>query len=268
MKTQELLITPEIARNFLETNVNNRPIKTVYIDYLSNLMNNGLWQEGTGEAIKINKNGCLIDGQHRLNALIKSNKELKMLVVYEVENIAIEVIDQGIKRTIHDVFSLAHIPDGTKFGSIIHLSELIKTNRYYIGGRSTSLSPREYLFIYNNDADSLKESLKVGRWCYYKSKGVIPIIHASTIHYLLKDNHRKEIEHFLNKITTGMDMDSLKDPAYILRMRYLLEYRNVKRTKPSHMVAFLIKAWNFNYKKLTCSLLKMNPDEEWPKLLK
>ena len=97
MKITVEKVTPVIARQWLELSIdNNRNILQSNLKKIAHDMATGKWREGTGEAIKFNKDGKMMDGQHRLRALINTNKTFDFLVVREIANDNINAIDTGI----------------------------------------------------------------------------------------------------------------------------------------------------------------------------
>jgi hypothetical protein len=76
MRTEVREINPTIAKEMLKRNFNNRKLNETHIRNLSNQMklNNWLFD---GTPLKFDKYGRLLDGQHRLNAVIESNKQIK-----------------------------------------------------------------------------------------------------------------------------------------------------------------------------------------------
>lgn len=96
------LITPEKAAALFdaipEYQRNLRPTKVA--QYASD-MELGLWSLN-GEPLIIASNGDLIDGQHRIAAIVKANKPIEMMVVRGVEPQAFKTIDKGLARTAAD----------------------------------------------------------------------------------------------------------------------------------------------------------------------
>ena len=71
MKTKQQKITPELAREILKGNSKNRKIRQQRVDYLADEMKNGRWQI-SHQGICIATDGRVLDGQHRLLAVIQS----------------------------------------------------------------------------------------------------------------------------------------------------------------------------------------------------
>lgn len=74
------LITPEKAKDFLATMVNNRNLSKATVKGYVTDMICGNWDEKVGSAISFDEDGHLIDGQHRLAAICASGISLKMWV--------------------------------------------------------------------------------------------------------------------------------------------------------------------------------------------
>lgn len=106
MTTTEVLITPEIAKEWLDKQGLNRPKKQAWVDQYARAMKAGEWKL-THQGIAFAKNGELKDGQHRLFAIIKADVPVKMMVTYGVDNDCMEFIDSGNIRSLRDRMVLA-----------------------------------------------------------------------------------------------------------------------------------------------------------------
>lgn len=98
-------ITPEIAKTMLGENVNNRRISRDNVNLFAREIRNGEWRFN-GEAIKFGKDGRLLDGQHRLLAVIAADKPLTTLVIRGLEDETQQTMDSGKTRTLGDVLTL------------------------------------------------------------------------------------------------------------------------------------------------------------------
>jgi|694.fasta_scaffold64964_5 hypothetical protein len=100
--TQIEVITPRIARSYLELNHNNRPLRKSHIKSLAFDMVNGDWQV-THQGIAFDTNGTLIDGQHRLHAIIEAGVPIKMLVTTGCSASSFAILDRGANRSPSDI---------------------------------------------------------------------------------------------------------------------------------------------------------------------
>jgi hypothetical protein len=93
-------ITPEIAAKWLERNhKDNRPLNWRRIEAMANDMRSGNWKL-THQAIAFDGEGTLLDGQHRLNAVVQAGVPVKMLIVRNDAGEFHDPIDRGASRSI------------------------------------------------------------------------------------------------------------------------------------------------------------------------
>lgn len=101
-------ITPGDAEQMLESNEANRNIRARVVASYSRDMEADRWLV-TGETIKIGRHGELLDGQHRLMAIIQSGKAQRLLVVRGLDPDTRVVIDTGAGRNGGDALRMAGI---------------------------------------------------------------------------------------------------------------------------------------------------------------
>jgi hypothetical protein len=114
---EEVLISPLLANEFLAKNhPGNRPLTQAQVKRLTQAILNGEFV--VGDAIKFNCLDQLIDGQHRLSAIVKANKSVTMLVIRGYGDHAMSVLDIGTKRSVADIAKLSGSSVNTKHLSI------------------------------------------------------------------------------------------------------------------------------------------------------
>ena len=99
-------ITPRMAEELLKLNTNNRQIrKTAVAKYAYDFASGSWWESPSNiqASIQIDKSGRLIDGQHRLHAIILSGIPVKMWIFRNVDEKAFDYIDNNIVRSPADV---------------------------------------------------------------------------------------------------------------------------------------------------------------------
>ena len=91
------MITPDLAKSMLALNIkNNRRISNARVESYAQDMRDDKFAETT--MITIDENGHLIDGQHRLQAVIKSGKAQWFVVFVGAHNNQY-IFDRGLQRT-------------------------------------------------------------------------------------------------------------------------------------------------------------------------
>lgn len=105
-------ISPKKAEAYLEKNVTNRPLREDVVRALEADMVSGNWVP-THQGIAFNDRDELIDGQHRLSAIVRSGVTVRMLVTHGLPTIVgetqtMDVVDRGVGRSIGDQLKLQH----------------------------------------------------------------------------------------------------------------------------------------------------------------
>lgn len=117
-------ITPKQAEELLEQNAVNRKLRPRLVECYAEDMVEGLWNP-TGEAIKISRTGRLLDGQHRLSAIIASGKTVELLVVTGLPDETQKLMDQGAARTANDALALAGVTNAHLTGAVARWQLLV-----------------------------------------------------------------------------------------------------------------------------------------------
>lgn len=97
------LITPEIAKEYLKKSKPNRTIKQ-RVHLFADEMKRGNWQLN-GEPICFDEDGYLINGQHRLHAVIESGCSVLVTICRNVSR-DVNVYDRGTPRSISDILTM------------------------------------------------------------------------------------------------------------------------------------------------------------------
>jgi hypothetical protein len=95
-------ITPDIACLYLKFNNNNRPLRKSHIWELASDMIKGNWQV-THQGIAFDITGRLIDGQHRLHAIIEAGVPIKTSVTRGCSASSFSILDRGSNRSASDI---------------------------------------------------------------------------------------------------------------------------------------------------------------------
>lgn len=92
------------AKKYLSRNINNRPLRASLVRQYARDMKNGAWQTWGYDPIAFDKDGNLLNGQHRLSAIIIANVPVIMRVARDVPTET--VFDLGAKRSISDMLAM------------------------------------------------------------------------------------------------------------------------------------------------------------------
>lgn len=113
-------ITPEIAAEWLATNHNNRSLMPNKIAQFAQAMRLNEW-DVTHQGIAFDENGDLLDGQHRLHAVIKAGIPVDMLVIRGARRDTFAKIDTGGPRHPGTWFQMAGYLNGNAVAAAARL---------------------------------------------------------------------------------------------------------------------------------------------------
>lgn len=112
------LITPEIAKNYLECNVNNyRTISRYTVAGYRNDILNGSW-DINGEPIVFDEHGNLSNGQHRLTAVVQAGKPIITMVIHNLPET--NLYDFGKKRGESDYYKACGYDTNNQFVATVN----------------------------------------------------------------------------------------------------------------------------------------------------
>lgn len=144
VNSQWMDVTPAIAAHWLQNNVRNRPLADDTIIAYARDMRNGLWFE-THQGLAFNDKDELIDGQHRLHAIIRAGVTLRTMVTFGLKSeidgkecTTMDAVDRGRPRSVADQLRIQHgMKDGAKISmicaSIANLCQSERTRRLSVG---------------------------------------------------------------------------------------------------------------------------------------
>jgi hypothetical protein len=105
MEIKETLVTPATAVKWLEGNTHNRAVRDQTVQRYSRDMKAGRWRL-THQGIAFGPDGKLLDGQHRLWAIVEADTAVKLMVARGVPDDVQAVIDDNLPRSAGDALKL------------------------------------------------------------------------------------------------------------------------------------------------------------------
>jgi len=253
-------ITPAVAREMLNSNIErNRAIKERHLERLVADMRDGFWDSNNGETLKFDQNDKLVDGQHRLQAIIQSQKTFTLPVLRGVSDDGFDTLDSGSSRTMGDLLSMRNVPSASTTAAA-----LMTLEQFYMGNfRIKSLSHRKLLKRFEEHPD-----LSQFAATHNTFRGVFRPNEAVFLNYLFTAIAPKKGVEFMNLIRSGGA--AVDHPCHILREN-LLKYRIKRDTgymhvHKEHIIGSVFKCWNHLESKNpdTFAMLKVGEDIIYP----
>lgn len=219
-------VTPEKALDLLRKNVKNRPISQTFVKKFAKDMRDGKWQVN-GEAIIVANDGTLLDGQHRLQAIVESGKTVPMCVITGIEKDAFKTIDIGRKRTGADALATydeKFLKDrNVVAAAITNIMHFTENGIYNEKARSTRLSHEDLINFAEKNYKQLSRAVEHTQSLKWARK-LVPYSCLVAMFYLFNRKDPYQAETFFHKLNTGEGMKA-NDPINMLRNR-LMEVRS------------------------------------------
>ena len=269
MKIEKILITPEMAKKLLEMNTNNRNVNESYVYKYAREISNGTWKENTGELIKISKNNIILDGQHRLLAIVKANKSVYFHLATGMDYDNFKVLDTGKTRNAGDIFKLAGVKNYNNVSSIIQLYNNIHNNKSKAikATNTTALRPQELLNAYEEQPEYWQTVFNLAQNLHTKFQRIWNLTEIGMFIAVFDNCNMVKSREFIRQICEGVNVTN--NVVIILRNKLIADKVSVnKKMSVTYRRALVIKSWNAFYTGRDLKVLKFNSDvEEYPEII-
>lgn len=169
-------VDPGLAAHWLQNNFVNRPLTEDTVRSYARDMVNGVWV-ATHQGIAFNDLDHLIDGQHRLSAIVMCGLTIRMMVTFGLPSriagramTTMDAVDRGKTRSVADQLKIQH---GLKNGSAIAMI-CASIAGMCQSERTRRLSVGQTLDIYREFQDAIDWVIEVKPAAHgLKAKGVL-----------------------------------------------------------------------------------------------
>lgn len=246
------LLGPAEAEKMLATMQSNRRLSQKRVDMLARDMVGGYWQSHNGQTIKLDQFGRLIDGEHRLRAVVQSGICIPMLIVRGVPSEARTTIDTGRARTFGDHLAMSGVVNANVVASAVAWLIRYETDAIL---SNEPLSHDELTATLRAHPGIVASAATVGA-----SKVSAPPSVLTFVHYKASASHPQEADEFVTMVQRGAASDGSglgeTHPAFRLRERFLAERGRKTRLRRIDALALTIRAWNLFRAGRTVKVLK------------
>jgi hypothetical protein len=263
-------IGPKQAKKYLDMMPHNRRQRGRVKDRYIKAMAKGQWKL-TGEAIKFNTRGELIDGQHRLEAIIATGKTVEILVCRNVPPEAFMELDTGANRTPADLLTVAGYNYTSGVASAIrHITSIYKVEAGTVAPGSLArerIDPETLLEYAEAHSATLIEAVQKTMSRQAKTVLSPPSMYAA-LYYIFSEHNKKAADQFFQTLIDGIGYErGRQDPIYQLH-RLLGQFKNDKhhRRPNFYKCAITIKAWNAFQMREPIGALRFTEKEGWPEI--
>lgn len=221
------------------SDVENRNLRRRAVTGYAEEMRAGKWLV-TGETIKIDRDGGLIDGQHRLHAIMEAGVTLPVLVVRGLDRSVIRVIDTAIRRSAADSLRFAGFthPNMEAIASVARLAVARDSGGLNVYGKVQTAISHLAIIEWVTAHPEVNESVKFG-FSNYRKLGIVPSPLAYA-HWRLSEIDAVDTLAFFEGLTM-LATEGAQDPRYVLFRAFANE---AHRTNPGVIIGRTFTAWN------------------------
>lgn len=251
-------ITPALAKEWLRANTHNRPVREARVNGYARMMTAGQWHLN-GEAIKRAVDGTILDGQHRLLAIVKSGATITTLVVQGLPSEAQDTMDGGAKRSAGDVFSLRGEQNAAILGSVARKVWMWEQGDRRFSAKEAPTVPELYALV--DKYPGLRRSADIAVRVYSNFRYIPPSV-VGCAHHLCSRIDADEAAWFYESLGTGAELP-LRHPVLTLRKRVMTDKDNKKVVTDGLHLAQVLTAWNaLRRGKDSLTVIKVPLDED------
>lgn len=241
--TELMMVSPEQAEEWLAVNTSNRNLREAYVRGLAADMEAGNWQ-WNGDSIKFAADGTLLDGQHRLNAIVRSGKTIQVLVIEGLPSDTQDTMDTGRKRTLSDALKLRGEKNYAGLASGLRSCYIWDQGSRKVGSARGDVT-NSRLLDYLEENPELREHVLTS----YRVNNQIKIPPQALVIAIkvLTEIDREDADYFFERLRSSEDHHS-GEPIHELRELLLREQAGLNRTRTKRdttwKLAVIFKAWN------------------------
>jgi len=228
-------VGPDLALEWLEGNTHNRPLKEAHVKRLSGEITAGRWRV-THQGIAFDTDGLLVDGQHRLWAIVESGQAVTARVFFNEPLDNICVVDSGERRSNLDILTVTD-----QVGEVT--AEDLATLRAMLAGRSSHpvrMTPGEEAEHYQRHREAVEFAVK--HLGVSGTSGVATAaIRAVVARAYYSADHAK-LAHFCDVVKSGMPSGEPDAPIILLR-DFLIRTRKAGRSESVCRLRYAKTEW-------------------------
>lgn len=269
--TFRIEITPEVARKWLKTNIENRNLSPQNLRYLVNQIKEGKWRFN-GETIIFDDSGCLIDGQHRLEACVAANKPIISNVTFGIERSTFVTMDSGKQRNSADTLStMSYKKNAQAISSAARLvmSVMYGSKGLVSGGiKGTSRFDNASVLEFVQNTEGFAETIDTAHKLWLKMPDrFVPTQVFCAAYWLFQQKHILQAKNFMESIALGTGLNTTA-PAYHVRNR-LIQFKQDKLSNYTvhHKLSAIVKAWNQYRKGEPMERFRFKRDEKMQEII-
>lgn len=257
-------ITPALAAKWLKRNTINRTLKRGLVTRLAKVIQAHQWDDVNGETIVFGDHQELLDGQHRLEAVVEAGQPITSLVVFGVTAKKRGTIDTGAMRKLADFFSMHGHKNATTLGAALTVLcawEMGTLLHHPRGGSAVYFPTYEEGLAYLGRHPDLPDSVTRAR----RFPSLMPPSQAACLDYLFVHKDARLHQAWQTTMESG-HLTPPHESFLTLRERLIRDKTAGIKRHALEPFAYQLKAWNAERKGKHVKVFKWHESEPLPSL--
>ncbi len=269
-RSVRMKIDPARAQQLLRFNEGNRPCSRVFVEKYSAMMKADRWHFNPADAIVVSDDGRLINGQHRLQAVILSDTEQEFMVYFDAEADAFLLMDRPNPRSGGDYLAMQDVKHPLVVAAAL---KWIVNEERAREKAAASGSCRIYQWAIEPDEtrDAFKRHPNIVKSARNWTKLTTPRrmfqpAIATWLHYRFSEIDPIHADYYFEKLSFGEDC-SRGMPEFTVRTWLCNALSSVHRPVPETVAAIIVKGWNASIRGREMLVARWVSSEGFPKIL-
>lgn len=238
-------VDPRSAARILSAhNKINRTVSSASVESIADDMKNGQWVGHSGQFIKFSDDGSLLDGQHRLHAIVKAGMSVPMEFAFGIPEKARIVTDTGRPRTFGDNIAMGGTKYACALSATTRLLKQFLENPHFEGVqfKNAKLSSSTLANVLAAHP-GLFDAIEVTKGNLLKQQ-LIHSYSAFAYYVFSQTKYKNRVKEFFEKLSTGESMTS-DNPIMAFRNRIARERQILRsQTNKEIVIGMLFQTWN------------------------
>lgn len=244
MTVEFTTISAQQAKHILKHyNKKNRKLSpAIAKKYIADMSNNE-WEQN-GDTLRFDREGILLDGQHRLAGQVESDTEQAYIIIYGLKPEVFDSIDNGKSRTNTDVIAMKGYENASSLSSLVRsiigyencgtLDVRLQSNF----GKGVRAITKKQILNYLEDHPEIMDYTE-----RFKKSPVVCKSYASFCYWLLSSVDKECAEDYLDMVLMGNNLQEGTIERYMFNK--LLRNKNAKQNKltKTAIIANVILGW-------------------------
>lgn len=239
----DILLTPEVAEELIEFNLNNRPETKLHVTKLVKQLVGGHWSYNA-QPIIFDESGTLSDGQHRLRGCILSGVSFIVAVSVGVEEGSFSKMDNNKSRSTSDVMAIGGVSNSKIANAVTQHIYSFRNGRFSANKTALRNLSNTEILDYYHQLPNIEESIKLAMRLSKRSQKFVTPKMLATFHYLFSEKDPELATEFITDLALGENFTNGRPVKALFNKFMKAKMDKTYKFTGMEMDKHMVYAWN------------------------